>query len=277
MGPLSGVDLLLKGYRGTTLDGFYYICPLSNPNHSPKQNLVLPESFPKRGHFAASSCDGLLLLDDFDDEYGYTYTEDEMPVADGEDRVRLQVELYSLESDSWKPIPHPPLADPLFDSSAYIGGVHYWEAHGNSTQMFVLSFDYADEKFSSFPLPEDFVSGKCDAHLLEFGGSLAAVVYPFGKTETSFHIWVRNGESWTNNIVIGPVPGVQLLLGFSKNGEQMFREGSGHQLLLYDRASKELKDTGVPNDQPAIMQLIHYTESSVQLTGRKFGQKKIAP
>ncbi|XVF45782.1 hypothetical protein PTKIN_Ptkin02bG0234200 [Pterospermum kingtungense] len=331
MGLLSDVNLLLKGYCGTTLDGFYYICPLSNPNYSPKQNLVLPGPFPKRGHFTASSCKGLLLLDDFDgncllwnpsscehkllpptslekrpagaesffissglgfdpksedykvvrflrnhfkDDYGYTYTEDEMPVADEEDRVRLQVELYSLESDSWKPIPHPPLAYPFYDSSAYIDGFHYWLASDNSDQMFVLSFYYADEKLSSFPLPEDFVLGEHYAHLLEFGGSLAAVVYPVDENDTPYHIWVRNGESWTKKNDIEPVPGVKLLLGFSKNGEQMFLAGSDHELLLYDRASKKLKDTGVCNDQPTIMQLIPYVESSVQLSGRSLAKNR---
>ncbi|XVF45942.1 hypothetical protein PTKIN_Ptkin02bG0248400 [Pterospermum kingtungense] len=320
MGPLSGVDLLLKGYRGTILDGFYYICPLSGPSYSPNQNLVLPEPFPKRRHFGASSCDGLLFLDDFDgncllwnpssgehkllpptslekrpagaesfficsgfgfdpksedykvirflrnhfkDDYGYTYTEDEMPVADEKDRVRLQVELYSLESDSWRPIPHPPLAYPFYDSPTYMDGFHYWLAYGNSNQMFVLSFEYAHERLSSFPLPEDFVLGQRYAHLLEFGGSLVAAIYPVDENDTPYHIWVRNGESWTKKIDIERVPGVKLLLGFSKNGEQMFLEGSNHQVLLYDRASKELKDTDVLNDQT----------SSVQLSGRSLAKK----
>ncbi|XVF45784.1 hypothetical protein PTKIN_Ptkin02bG0234400 [Pterospermum kingtungense] len=61
MATLSDVNFLVKGFRGDI-----YICPLSNPNFSRKQNLVFPEPFSKFGHIDLSSCNGLLFLDDFE-------------------------------------------------------------------------------------------------------------------------------------------------------------------------------------------------------------------
>ncbi|XVF68824.1 hypothetical protein PTKIN_Ptkin11bG0032000 [Pterospermum kingtungense] len=304
MGILSDVKFLVKGFRDD-----YYICPLSNPNFLPKQNLVLPKPVSKFDQFTAASCNGLLLLDDYNgncllwnpssaehkllpssclrkarnsakaDRYFFcsgfgfdsksqdykvvrfliNYFKDNSP-------IEHQVELYSLKSDSWKPIFYNHQSDPFYDVFVYIDGVQYWMAFDNSEMGFILSFDFADEKFSSFHLPDCFVFGEHLLHLMEFDGSLAVVMYPFKGSLRPFDIWVWNGESWSNILTTEPLPCAERLLGFLKNGEQIFVQGSDYQLLLYDGVTKELKDFGICDERPGTMQLVPYVETSVQLS-----------
>ncbi|XVF45786.1 hypothetical protein PTKIN_Ptkin02bG0234600 [Pterospermum kingtungense] len=324
MGTLSDVNFLVKGYRGGN-----YICPLANPNFSPKQNIVLPEPLSEIGYLYAHGCKGLLFLDDyrghcliwnpssgehkvlppssleklsppavdnrfflcsgfgfdsksedykavkflrnyFKDEFGFNQ---EVVQIDEKDRIQHQVEVYSLNRDSWKPISFPQQARSFFEPATYIDGVHYWMAYDRSGKGLIISFDYADEKFSSFPLPHYFVFGKHSVHLMEFEGSLAAALYPFRGTVT-FDIWVRKGNSWTQKFTTEPVPGAQRLLGFLNKGEQMFIEGSNNQLLLYECATKEMKDIGIRNDNPGTMHITHYVETSVQLNSGSLAKKR---
>ncbi|XVF45789.1 hypothetical protein PTKIN_Ptkin02bG0234900 [Pterospermum kingtungense] len=315
MGVLSDVNLLVKGYEGKQIfGGTLYISALSNPNFSPKYNLVLPDAVSKFYFFHVSSCNGLLFLDDFtgnsliwnpssgehkllpptclgkQDSYpgvarrsffcsgfGYdpksedykavrfleNYFEDDKELAVDD----YQVELYSLNSDSWKPISYSPQARPMFDQSIYIDGFYFWVACDNSDKFLIISFNFSDEEFSVYPVPYCYVWGTHGAQLIEFDGSLAVVTYPVMGTDKPFDIWVWNGEYWTKKFSTEPLQGVELVLGFSKNGKHMFLEGSNHQFLHYDLEAKELKDTGIRDYQLARMQLIHYVESSVRLSG----------
>ncbi|XVF45792.1 hypothetical protein PTKIN_Ptkin02bG0235200 [Pterospermum kingtungense] len=180
-----------------------------------------------------------------------------------------RVELYSLNSDSWKPISYShQAAYPIFDQSTYIDGFYFWVASGNSNKFFIISFNFADEEFSIYPMPYCYIWGVHGAQLIEFDGSLAVVIYPASPgTDKSFDIWVWNGEYWTKKFSTEPLQGVEFPLGFSKNGKHMFLEGPNHQFLHYDLETKELKDTGIRDDQMGRMQLIHYDESSAQLSG----------
>ncbi|XVF68820.1 hypothetical protein PTKIN_Ptkin11bG0031600 [Pterospermum kingtungense] len=307
MGILSDVQFLVKGFFDDD-----YICPLSNPNFLPKQNLVLPEPVSNFHQFTVACCNGLLLLDDYNgncllwnpssaehkllpsssldnvrpsgkgkaDRFFYcsgfgfdsksqdykvvrflkNYFEDDFP-------VEHQVELYSLNSESWKPISYDHQSSPFYEVFVYIDGVQYWVAYDCSQMGFILSFDFADEKFSSFQMPDDcYVWGKHLLHLMELDGSLALVIYPFKGSLRPFDVWVWNGESWSKILATQPLPCPELLLGFLKNGEQIFVQGSDHQLLLYDGVSKELKDFGICDENPATMQVVPYVETSVQLS-----------
>ncbi|XVF45718.1 hypothetical protein PTKIN_Ptkin02bG0228800 [Pterospermum kingtungense] len=315
MGILSDVNVLVKGSR--------HIFPLSNPNFSPKQRLVLPEPVSKFGAIVSSSCNGLLFLDDLEGNcllwnpstgehkllpsssleakrhpdvplhlffcsgFGFDsrsqdykvvrFLQNFLNVVDGEDR--LQVELYSLNSDSWKRISCPPhYPHPYNNSAACIAGVYYWMADDIFRPAFILSFDFADEQFSSYSLPDYFVWTEHSVHLTEFDGSLAAVIYPYMKCGP-FDIWVWTSGLWTNIFTIEPLPGVkplpgvELLLGVFKNGEQIFIQGSNHQLFLYDGVTRELKDVSIPGFNPG--RLMHYVETSVQLSSKSSGKIKL--
>ncbi|XVF46957.1 hypothetical protein PTKIN_Ptkin03bG0070100 [Pterospermum kingtungense] len=184
-----------------------------------------------------------------------------------------QVELYSVKSDSWKEISVPdvqPYDSPLFNN--YINGFYYWPATGD-TDYLILAFDMANEKFSTLPLPE-FGGALADYYLklLDFNGSLGAIVYPREGTEKSFDLWVMNG-SWTREFSIESVPGVERPLGFWKNGE-LFLEGSNNELVLFDPATLEVKNVGI-HAHPGTMQLIAYVESLIPINGRSEHEERI--
>ncbi|MBA0665438.1 hypothetical protein Goklo_005293, partial [Gossypium klotzschianum] len=107
-----------------------------------------------------------------DSEYGFESRDDVS-----------QVELYSLECDSWKEIPSPNYIP--FDyslSNNCLDGICYWiTATGNSPyeKVMILSFDMANEKFSVSPILE-FVGffSKTNINVLVFNGSVGVLVYP---------------------------------------------------------------------------------------------------
>ena len=186
-----------------------------------------------------------------------------------------QAELYSLKSDSWKEISVPEVEIFPFDSllfKNYINGFYYWHAFESDDEV-ILSFDMANEKFSTLPLPNfgGYLS-QYDMKLLDFNGSLGAIFYPSEGTEKSFDLWVMNG-SWTRQFSIESVSGVDRPLGFWKNGE-LFLEGSNHDLLLFDPANGELKNLGMHAYQEK-MQFIAYVESLVPINGRSEHEEHI--
>ncbi|KAK8663591.1 hypothetical protein V6N13_083403 [Hibiscus sabdariffa] len=78
--------------------------------------------------------------------------------------------------------------------------------------------------------------------------------------ETSFDTWVMN-ESWTKQFSIESVPGVEMLLGFWKNGEFFI------ELVLFDPSTRELKNLGI-HASKWTMQITAYVESLVPINGR---------
>ncbi|XVF79229.1 hypothetical protein PTKIN_Ptkin14bG0203800 [Pterospermum kingtungense] len=181
---------------------------------------------------------------------------------------RSQGELYSLKSDFWKEIPYSGARDIHFWGYSllnnHINEFYYWIAiHRKSLDYFILSFDFAEEKFSTSPVPN--FSGSLEHHeleLLDFNGLLGAFVFPKKGAEKSFDLWVMKNGSWTREFNIGPISGAEWPLGFWKNGE-LFLRGSNHDLLLFDPANHELKNLGIhAYTHPRKMQLITYTVPS---------------
>ncbi|XVF45719.1 hypothetical protein PTKIN_Ptkin02bG0228900 [Pterospermum kingtungense] len=243
MGILSDVNVLVKGSR--------HIFPLSNPNFSPKQRLVLPEPVSKFGAIVSSCCNGLLFLDDLEDNCLLWNP------STGEHKL--------LPSSSLEAKRHPDVPLPLFFCSGF-----GFDSRSQDYKVVI--------KFSSYSLPDYFVRRERSVHLTEFDGSLAAVIYPYMKCGP-FDIWVWTSGLWTNIFTIEPVPGVkplpgvELLLGVFKNGEQIFIQGSNHQLFLYDGVTRELKDVSIPGFNPGRLGLMRYVETSVQLSGKSSGKK----
>ncbi|KAK8478465.1 hypothetical protein V6N11_046064 [Hibiscus sabdariffa] len=119
---------------------------------------------------------------------------------------------------------NPQQRPPLVDSTSLIA-----LATGSFGDL-ILSFDMVNEKFSTLPLPQTLDGFY--SHLLDFNGLLGAIFYPGEGIGKSFDLWVMN-ESWTKQFNIESIPGVEMLLGFWKNGE-FFIESSDHELVLFD-------------------------------------------
>ncbi|XVF58326.1 hypothetical protein PTKIN_Ptkin07bG0057100 [Pterospermum kingtungense] len=77
---------------------------------------------------------------------------------------------------------------------------------------------------------------------------------------------VMNNGSWTREFIIESVCGVERPLGLWGNNE-LFFEGSNHELMLYDRATGELKNLGI-FDHWKTMRLFPYVGSLVPLNGK---------
>ncbi|XWS73865.1 hypothetical protein CRYUN_Cryun02cG0165900 [Craigia yunnanensis] len=248
-------------------------------NPSTREFKILPQSSVQRPPSVDSTSFGCLgfgfdsKTDDYKVVRFVTYYFDENEEEGFLADWNHQVELYSLKSDSWKEISVPeaqPYGSPLFNN--YINGFYYWQATGDSDYL-ILSFDMANEKFSTLPLPKFGGSlAQYYLELLDFNGSLGAIVYPREGTEKSFDLWVMNG-SWTRQFSIEYVSGVERPLGFWKNGE-LFLEGSNHELVLFDPATRELKTLGIHAYQKT-MQLIAYVESLVPINGRSEHEEHI--
>ncbi|KAL6543564.1 hypothetical protein OROGR_010061 [Orobanche gracilis] len=154
---------------------------------------------------------------------------------------RIQVELYSLKSDSWKEITYPRL--PAFSTAPY-----------------------------TIPLPETNKLGDLPSNCLlaEFDGSLAAFVYsdPLdGKKHFDFEIWVWKDESsWArvaSEIIIDQRPAaaaaVRKPLCFLNSDKFYFQDTNG-QLLLFDCSKRELKNLGL-NADASMVSVLPYVQS----------------
>ncbi|PPR92812.1 hypothetical protein GOBAR_AA27862 [Gossypium barbadense] len=180
-------------------------------NPSTREFKILPPSSVQRPTYPGLTCDfvnfdcGAFEFDSKTDDYkfirfvtlSFVDSECETPSGNG----MSQVELYSLKCDSWKEIPSPNYRP--FD--IYLRNTPY-------EKKLILSFDMANEKFWVSPIPE-FVGFYPQNDILEvlvFNGSLGVIAYTVERTDTSFDLWVMNGEVWTKQFSIEPIPGVVL-------------------------------------------------------------------
>ncbi|XVF84338.1 hypothetical protein PTKIN_Ptkin17bG0029000 [Pterospermum kingtungense] len=291
------LNLLVKRFQGNTFNiNSCYFSALSSQNFSVKHNIYLP--FALLGGFPeiAGTCNGLLCLCDPD---GCTalwnpstkvfkllpQSSVQRPPSAASNFNYCSGLGFDSKSQDYKVVRFIanffeengtlcPEANP-FPSTAYVNGVYYWIAFGKyvDDDDIIISFDFANEKFSTLPIPEfDKPLGPNVFSLLEYNGSLGAIFYPFEGTEKSFELWVMNG-SWTKEFVVESVSGVVKPLGFWENGE-LFFEGSNQELLLFDPATRKFKNLGI-YDRPDAMEIIPYVESSVPINGRSELEKHL--
>ena len=91
-------------------------------------------------------------------------------------------------------------------------------------------------------------------------------------TEKYFDIWVmreyRVEDSWTKQLVVGPLLGIHRPLQFSKNG-MLLLVGDDGAIALYNIGSKEIRNLQIPEfPEPFIpREAMVYVESLVSLKG----------
>ncbi|KAL4353125.1 hypothetical protein GQ457_06G000170 [Hibiscus cannabinus] len=199
--------------------------------------------------------------------FGYDSQTDDYKVLRFASDVHIngQVDLYSLKANSWKKIPRPGVSGwggDWYDS--HVNGIFYWPAYGPNSvgDSCILSFDMVNERFSTLPLP-GFHGGfiEYEPLLLNMDGLLGAIIFSWSWEDPMIEIWVMSG-SWTKLSVIETVLGVDVPLGFWKNGE-LFFETSSRELVLFDPSTRKLKDLGIHAYYKGTMGIIAYAESLV--------------
>ena len=221
VGSCNGI-LCLTDYIGSEINGVY----LWNP--SIRKFKKLPDT-----------CLSWLHLPDL--RFGYdSLNNDYKVVRISRFRVKdmppLEVEVYTLSSDSWKTIglgiPWRPNVVyweiKCFMPSPFVRGHLHWmilyvEDRGGrkrrSTHM-ILSFDVNSEKFKELPLLAD--EGSCSViYLTSFKGKLALIKLRYGvqSRDTLCSIWVMREyglfDSW-NKLCVVPVESTSNIIGFTK-------------------------------------------------------------
>ncbi|XP_017984403.1 PREDICTED: putative F-box protein At3g10240 [Theobroma cacao] len=159
-------------------------------------------------------------------------------------KIIFQIHLYSLNTDSWREIRHPNVyiyAPELF--STYLNEIYHWKAIDDDVGDLILSFDMAEDVFSTLPLPNFGMSNdECLWHITSFNEAAAVTVSPTTGMENKYDIWVLSGHSWTKQLTIGSIFGRPL--AFWKNGELLL-ESENDTLVMFDTCTGELQDFGI--------------------------------
>ncbi|KAH1033657.1 hypothetical protein J1N35_045831 [Gossypium stocksii] len=110
--------------------------------------------------------------------------------------------------------------------------------------LHVLSFDLADEKFSTLPVP--YHNGFLPIHkwnFFDFYGLPGVIFRIDRRAKGNFEFWVMK-ESWSKVLNIESIYGVDYPMGFWENGE-LFFSGSNKEVLLFDPNVGEFEGLGV--------------------------------
>ncbi|XVF82966.1 hypothetical protein PTKIN_Ptkin16aG0094700 [Pterospermum kingtungense] len=148
----------------------------------------------------------------------------------------LQVEDFDFLEDLYVPGNH---------SNTYVNGVHYCVAWKKPV-LRVLAFHFRSEVFQLIDWPQVPVS--TNGELLGLPDNRISLwVADSGMISISYDIWVliEDEHYWTKLLRIGPLSGVQRMLGsWNKKGNMVYVESVGGQFLVYDLDTQEFKDTG---------------------------------
>lgn len=156
-------------------------------------------------------------------------------------------ELYSLKSNSWKIIQCKGFSGIGRFSGACINGVFYTPAISLEKEAkVILSFDFSTETLSTLPVPPDTRSPYVVHSVFEYNGMLSVLVYsPDETVPSSYELWIMNKKGLWVNACVFSTCGIQSPVCFSKNGGQLYFESMNDELLVFDRATRKLKQLGI--------------------------------
>ncbi|XP_023904830.2 F-box/kelch-repeat protein At3g06240 [Quercus suber] len=212
----------------------------------------------------------------------------------------LFTDVYSLNADSWTQVIdttiHRSNVRLLSYRAMYFNGVNHWlgffdnghinELGQNCDCEIILSFDMSrevfrimrlpDEVFRKLRYPVDSVSSTQRNKVFSvFNDCLAFVVYEEDTmTEKYFDIWVMRQygveDSWTKQLVVGPLLGIHKPLQFSQNG-MLLLVGDDGTIVLYNIGSKEIRNLQIPEFLKSFIrkEATVYVESLVSLKGAR--------
>ncbi|XP_047982411.1 uncharacterized protein LOC125223341 isoform X3 [Salvia hispanica] len=188
--------------------------------------------------------------------------------------VSYHIELYSLELNSWKRIPCPDFDCGEESNGACIDGVFYCRASLKGQSGFILSFDFSTETLSSLPSPLPSLDRPDHYYFLEYKGLLSALACWFDEDNRyqdevplKYELWIMSNGSWTRESIFH-IRGVQLPVWFSQDGKLLYLASMTDELVMFDRATGELKHLGIDWSSAGFRNtpmMIPFFESFVQL------------
>lgn len=188
------------------------------------------------------------------------------------------ITVYSIRSDSWRCCGDLRQFDILDDNGCYSydNGVFYWWGSKGEKRV-IISFDMVTDMLGEIPVPD--YEKPAQEKVALFHNSIA--LFTFHAIAKFFNIWVMSTEGcWKKqfNVDLGPLVGVQRLIGYWKNGK-VFLESETNTLILCDPSTQEVKGLeflvnggpGVGDENPfpddPCCQILNYKESLVSIKG----------
>lgn len=194
--------------------------------------------------------------------FGYDETSDDYKVVRvaymkgrrGRDLIPPEVELYSLNSRSWRSFNTgaPPYG--IFGYTwlqAFVNGAVHWVGYdpcvvkGNDSCGLIVAFDLRDEVFREVMLPSCLEQCAWDVHITVFWGKLAVLHYDYGAHKNFCTVWVMEeyglADSWTKLYTVDLRGGLRNLIGFLRNGVVIGTTVRG-KLLSYDPITSRIEN-----------------------------------
>ena len=207
--------------------------------------------------------------------------------------------VYSLKADSWTQVIDPDIHHSNIRLitrcyAIYLNGFHHWlgfldngdinEHEQNCDCEIILSFDMSNDLFRIMRLPDEVFRklrfpeldnvSRMNKIFSVFNNHLAFIVYKdeVTMTEKYFELWVMCEygveDSWSKQLVVGPLLGIERPLQFAKNGELLF-VGDDDTIVLYNIGSKEIRNLQLTKFPKSFIpvQAMDYVETLVSFMG----------
>lgn len=184
-----------------------------------------------------------------------------------------QVEVYSVNKGCWRQIEvelefeliHGTCRSIVKGDPYWVGLKDRWENKGT----FFLSFDVQNEAFRMIPWPDHIhVVDNCKAFysMFDFKETFAIMTCNSDdKRKLNVDVCEMDDEgkcSWSKKFSVGPVLGMDRLVGCLRNGEIVGEKSDGNELFVYEPVDNEVKKTFV---QMRTFGVYNYIESLVEL------------
>ncbi|KAK7273139.1 hypothetical protein RIF29_14185 [Crotalaria pallida] len=267
LGPCNGIYLL----QGN---------PHVMMNPSIKQFKTLPQSYSTgpRGTYSLTDHAGF-GYDPKRDDYKVVVVKDIwLREIDERKLMHWTAEIYSLNSNSWRELDHPPPIE-IWESSVvytYVNNCYHWfgfvDESGRKEDV-VLAFDMANEVFRNIKVPRLRESSKEDFATLvpyEESNSIGVIVYPVRGIEKSFDVWVLRDYwdegTWIKKYSVESKEGIYKLVGFHASNQFLWM-GINEELMLYEADSQQIQRFQVEGKNNSLRATV-YAESLVSLRRR---------
>lgn len=204
--------------------------------------------------------------------------------------ILARAEVFSVNSGAWREIKVDVDVTLACNWATVVKGVPYWMCHTQDISVFFFRFDAVNEVFRQLPAPGIAASNYTRLRAVNYKDSFAMLVYSPGHSPFTLDgfqgtcytpmegntnyvdVWVMEekdlgGESsWSKKLTVGPILGVERLVGCSKNGEIVVENSEG-MLLVYDPSTEQVKNTGITGARASSFLVCSYSESLVSIKG----------